>query len=198
MSTNNKLLGTGIVSAIAASLCCITPLLALIAGTSGMASSFSWLEPLRPYLIGLTVFVLGFAWYQKLKKPKEIDCECDDEKPKFIQSKTFLAIVTAFAMLMLAFPYFSNIFYPTVEKEMILVDQRNLQSFEFKVEGMTCAACENHIIHEVNKLEGIAGVKASYNKKSASVQFNKTKTSLEEVEKAINSTGYAVVYKEEK
>ena len=43
--------GVGIFAAIAASLCCITPLLAILAGASGIASAFSWLEPARPYLI---------------------------------------------------------------------------------------------------------------------------------------------------
>ena len=73
MKTDNKLIGTGLLTAIAASLCCITPVLALIAGTSGLASTFSWLEPFRPYFIGLTILVLAFAWYQKLKPQKKID-----------------------------------------------------------------------------------------------------------------------------
>ena len=111
MKRENKLIGAGLLAAITASLCCITPVLALIAGTSGIASTFSWLEPFRPYLIGLTILVLGFAWYQKLKPQKEIDCECDTDdlpagkegKPKFIQSKKFLGIVTVFAIIMLAF-----------------------------------------------------------------------------------------------
>ena len=45
----NKLAVTSILTAITASLCCITPVLALIAGTSGVASTFSWIEPFRPY-----------------------------------------------------------------------------------------------------------------------------------------------------
>ena len=70
MKSENKLIGAGLLTAIAASLCCITPVLALIAGTSGIASTFSWIEPFRPYLIGLTILVLGFAWYQKLETSK--------------------------------------------------------------------------------------------------------------------------------
>src|SRR3990172_5315672 len=107
------LIGAGILSAIAASLCCITPVLALIAGSSGIAATFSWLEPARPYLIVVTVLVLGFAWYQKLKPKKaEIECDCEtDEKPSFLQSKRFLSIVTVLAALLLAFPYYSHIFY---------------------------------------------------------------------------------------
>src|SRR5690625_6233978 len=91
MKSENKLTGFGLLTGISASLCCITRVLALLAGTSGLASAFSWLDPLRPYLIGLTVLVLGFAWYQKLKPQKQMDCNCDTtEKTPFIQTKKFL------------------------------------------------------------------------------------------------------------
>ena len=62
MKTDKKLIGAGLLTAFAASLCCITPVLALVAGTSGLASRFSWLEPARPYFNGLTILGLGFAW----------------------------------------------------------------------------------------------------------------------------------------
>ena len=40
--------GAGVLSAIAASLCCIAPVIALLAGGSSIAASFSWIEPARP------------------------------------------------------------------------------------------------------------------------------------------------------
>ncbi len=194
-----KIITTGIFTAFAASLCCITPIIALIAGTSGIASTFSWLEPFRPYLIGLTILVLGFAWYQKLKPKKQIDCNCDmEEKPKFIQTKMFLGIVTAFAMVMLAFPYYSSIFYPKTEKKIIVVDKSNIQKIEFKISGMTCNSCAKHINHEVNKLSGIISSNVSYDNGNAIVEFDNTKTNITVIEKIINSTGYSVTDKKEK
>jgi mercuric ion transport protein len=198
MKSENKLIGAGLLTAITASLCCITPVLALIAGTSGIASTFSWIEPFRPYLIGLTILVLGFAWYQKHKPQKEIDCECEtDEKPKFIQSRKFLGIVTVFAVLMLAFPYYSGVFYPNTEKQIILVDKSDIKKTEFKISGMTCASCEEYVNQEVNKLNGIVNTKASYENGNAIIEFDKTKTDETEIEKAINSTGYKVTDKKE-
>jgi len=198
MKSENKLIGAGLLTAITASLCCITPVLALIAGTSGIASTFSWIEPFRPYLIGLTILVLGFAWFQKLKPQKEIDCECEtDEKPKFIQSKKFLGIVTVFAIVMLAFPYYSGIFYPNAEKQITVVDKLDIKTTEFKISGMTCASCEEHVNHEVNKLNGIINSKASYEHGSAIIEFDKTRTNETEIEEAINSTGYKVTDKKE-
>jgi copper chaperone CopZ len=193
MRTKTKIIGFGVLTAIMASLCCITPVLALIAGTSGIASSFTYLEPLRPYLIGLTVVVLVFAWYQMFRPEKEVDCNCDTEgKTKFIHSKKFLGLVTLFTLGMLAFPYYSHLFYPKSEKQTIVVESSNIKITEFKISGMTCASCEQHVNHEVNKLNGIISSKASYVDGNAIIEFDQSKTSKEEIEKAINSTGYKV------
>lgn len=88
---------------IAASLCCVTPVLAALAGSSSLATSFSWLEPYREYLVAITVLVLVYAWYDKLKPSKDIDCACD-EKSGFFSGKVFLFLVTIFSIAMLSFP----------------------------------------------------------------------------------------------
>jgi mercuric ion transport protein len=142
--------------------------------------------------------VLGFVWYQKLKPKKEIDCECEtDEKPKFIQSKKFLGIVTTFVIIMLSFPYYSGIFYPKTEKQIMIVDKSDIFTTEFKISGMTCVSCEEHVNHQVNKLNGIVNSKVSYENGNAIIEFDRTKTNEEQIEKAINSTGYKVTYMEE-
>jgi len=197
IKSEKRLAGLGLLTALVASLCCITPVLALVSGTSGLASTFSWLDHLRPYLIGLTLLVLGFAWYLQLKPKKEVDCgNCEtDIKPKFIQSNTFLGIVTVVAVLMLAFPYYSSVFYPQTEKQVLVVDKANVQTVEFSVSGMTCAGCEAPINLEVNKLPGIINSTASYNNGNAIVEFDNSKTNVAEIENAIIATGYKVTAK---
>ncbi len=191
---NKKLIGTGLLTAFAASLCCITPILALIAGTGGLASTFSSLEPFRPYFIGLTILVLAFAWYQKLKPQKKIDCNCEtDEKTNFTQTKSFLAIITVVAVLLLAFPSYAHIFFTDSENKIIAVDASKIQKVEFTIKGMTCSGCEHHITTEINKLEGIIEVLVSYEKGKAIVRFDNTEVSIEEIEKAINATGYTAL-----
>lgn len=197
MIGNSKLIGTSVLTAMAASICCITPVLAILAGTTGLASTFSWIEPFRPYLIGLTVLVLAFAWYQKFK-PKtkaEIDCACEDEKPKFINSKVFLSLITLFSGVMLAFPYYSHIFYSNhdTNKEVVYVEQSNVKEIKVTIEGMTCTGCEAHIESEVNKLDGILKVDADYEAANTIVRYDETKVDLQKIESAILSTGYKIV-----
>ncbi len=188
-----KLLSAGVFTAFAASLCCITPLIALFAGTSSIASSFSWIAPARPYFIGFTIAILGFAWYQKLR-PQPIDeCGCVvDEKPNFIQSKTFLLIVTLFSAIMITFPSYAKVFFPKTEKEVVVADKRTIQTVELSIKGMSCEACEEHVNREVNKLAGIIKSATSYKNNNAIVQFDNSKAKVENIIDAVNSTGYEV------
>jgi copper chaperone CopZ len=98
---------------------------------------------------------------------------------------------------MLAFPYFSEIFYSNTAKHIIAVEKSDIRTTEFKISGMTCAGCEKHVNHEVNKLNGIVNSKASYENGNAIIEFDRTKTNQTEIEKAINSTGYKVTEKKE-
>lgn len=185
---------TGLFAAIAASSCCIPPVIALIAGVGGSASALSWMEPFRPYLIGLAVIAIGYAWYNYYRLKNTDDCDCEiDEKPKWFQTKGFLIGITLFAAVSIAFPYYSSIFYPDNKKEVVIVSQSDIQTVSFDVKGMTCAGCEELVKHAVNELEGIVNVEASFETANAEVKFDKSKTSKEDIENAINATGYKVV-----
>lgn len=189
--TSKGLIGAGVLTAIFSSLCCIAPVLALVAGSSGLASTFSWIESARPYFIGITALVIAFAWYNKLKNKSVDSCGCDtNEKPNFIQSKKFLAVVSIFACIMVTFPYYSHIFFP--EKEVVITSQSNIQTGTFNISGMTCEGCEAEVKHEVNKLNGIVQADVSYANSNAQIEFDNTKTTIAAIEKAIISTGYQV------
>ena len=158
MIGDKKLIGTSVLTALAASICCITPVLAVIAGTSGIASTFSWVEPFRPYLIGLTVLVLVFAWYQKLqpKTEAEIDCECEDEKTIFYEIQEVFVfdndICRSHVGISVLLTYF--LFQPDQVRKLSMWSNRMLKKYGI-IEGMTCEGCEAHVESEVNKLDGI-------------------------------------------
>ncbi len=188
--------GAGVLSAVAASLCCITPVIALIAGSSSVAANFFWLEPARPYLIGLSATVLAFAWYVKLKpaKPTDIDCNCETSpKVSFLQSKTFLLLVTVFAVVTITLPLYAKMFYPTPKVEAaISAVEDNKQQVSFTIQGMTCEACEEHIDLELSKVAGVLSYKTCYSEKNSLVTYDKSKVEVKNLEAAINKTGYQV------
>lgn len=195
-----KSLGTfttaGLLSAFAASLCCITPVIALLAGSSSIAANFSWIEPARPYLLGLSIAVLALAWYVKLKPSNNnnMDCNCETTKKlSFLQSKTFLSIVTVFAILMMTFPLYAKMFYPKPKAQaatVAVVD--NKQQVNCTIQGMTCEGCEEHVNNELSKVKGVIAYRTSYANKNSMVSFDKSKVDVKTIEAAINKTGYKV------
>jgi copper chaperone CopZ len=194
--TSKNVVYTGLFAAVASSACCIPPVIALIAGVGGSASALSWMEPFRPYLIGLAVIAIGYAWYNYYRLKNTDDCDCVvDAKSKWFQTKGFLVGITLFAIVSIGFPYYSSIFYPDNKKEVVIVNQSDVQTVNFNVQGMTCAGCEESIKHAVNELDGIINVTPSYENENTEVKFDITKTSKEDIEKAINATGYKVIKK---
>ena len=101
-------------------------------------------------------------------------------------------MITVFALAMMTFPLYSNIFFSQEERQNISNDHPNLNIIEFKIDGMTCTSCEDHIEHAVNKLSGIVTVKASYENSNAIVEYDSLQTSLPKIQEAIGTTGYTI------
>ncbi|MBC8266125.1 MAG: mercuric transport protein MerTP [Flavobacteriales bacterium] len=184
------LIGSGIVAAIASSLCCIVPLLALIAGGTGAATNLSWMEPFRPYLIGFTILVLGYAWYQKLKPQK--DC-CINQKTNFMETKTFLTIISIFAIGMLSFPSFSGNFYDNTPIEQGVFSEDS-SKVVLSIEGMTCGSCENHINHALNNTKGVISCSSSAKEGTATIVYDNEQLTLKKIKKVISKkTSFKVI-----
>ena len=191
-NSDTKWMGAGMIAAFTASLCCITPVIAFVAGISGAASTFSWVEPFRPYLIGLTVLLLGFAWYQKLKPQWDPECACE-EAPSFWQTKGFLGIVTVLAVLLLAFPYYSDAFFPKQNNQKVVyVQESQVQIITWDIKGMTCIGCEATVENAANGVDGVLEADAIYDTRQVTIKYDRSKTNQETIKAAINKTGFTV------
>ena len=190
----DKKILTGILAAVGASLCCITPVLAVLAGSTGFASTFTWMEPFRPYLIVLTIVVLAYAWWDKLKPKKaDISCACDEDaegKVSFWYSKTFLLFVTLFSAVMLSFPYWGDSLIREDKPKIVYVNKANLSKVTVNIEGMTCKACEATVEKVAGDVSGVTWVKASTKEKRAELTYDKSITDIETILKNIVTTGY--------
>ena len=197
-TTSKAVTGVSIFAAIAASLCCITPLLALLAGASGAASSLSWLEPVRPYFIGLAIITLGYAWYKSLSKNQDAQCgpdgACVVEKKSFLASRAFLIIITIAAVVLMAFPYYGHIFYPKTQPQnaAVVVESNNIESATFNIKGMSCKACESEVNTELHKVNGVIDAQTFYDKGTSIVKYDKSKATVDQLKNAIALTGYKI------
>jgi copper chaperone CopZ len=188
---------SGILAVFGASLCCITPVLAVLAGSTGIASTFSWLEPLRPYLITFTVSILAYSWWDKLKpKREDIKCPCgpdENAKVSFWHTTSFLALVTVFAAVILSFPYWGDALITNNKPKVVVADKANVFKSIVNIEGMTCKACAATVEKVAGEVDGVISIKASIQDKHAIIEFDKTRTDIKTIMKAIAATGYRPV-----
>ena len=190
-NNDTKWMGGGLLTAFTASICCITPVVAVTTGLGGIASAFSWLEPFRPWFIGFTVLLLGFAWYQKLKLQWDPNCECK-ENPSLWQSKGFLGIGTVLATLLLAFPYYSDAFFPNQKQQVVYVSESQVETVTFNIEGMTCTGYEATVENAAAGVEGVLDTDATYENEEAIITYDKGQTDKGTIVKAIDATGFKV------
>jgi mercuric ion binding protein len=82
---------------------------------------------------------------------------------------------------------------PKVKKEIAAV---NLQTASFKIEGMTCAiGCAKTIQEELTDLDGVQTATVDFDKKLATVTFDKTVQTPESLTKVVQATGDGKTYK---
>lgn len=119
-TTRNASLGGAVAAALAASACCVGPLVFALLGLGG-AGALVALEPYRPVFTAVTVLLLGVGWYLTYRQPATTmlpatdvpeaidgtvadDCGC--EMPRANKTgKRLLWFATAVAGVALAFPY---------------------------------------------------------------------------------------------
>ena len=108
-STKTKLIAAGgILGAIAASTCCIVPLVLFSLGISGAwIGQLTALSPYQPIFLAITVGFLGYGYWLVYRKPKIACAEgeaCARPLPNVIV-KSALWFATALVILAFMWPY---------------------------------------------------------------------------------------------
>jgi mercuric ion transport protein len=105
-------LTASVLAGIGASLCCVVPLLLVIAGLGGSwLGSLQAFQPYRPIFVIVALASLGFAYQQIFRRPAA--CEpgkaCAD--PRVVRRRKLMFwTVTLFVVPLLVFPYLAPLF----------------------------------------------------------------------------------------
>jgi mercuric ion transport protein len=118
-ATGDRLTGTtlagGLVAGILASVCCVGPLVLVLAGVSGAwISNLTLLEPYRWIFVGIALGFMALAWRRIYRAPAAAQCEprtvCALPRANRVYRGMFW-VVSALVLLAFAFPYFAPLFY---------------------------------------------------------------------------------------
>lgn len=209
MKEERLAIGGAVIAAIAASLCCVGPLLFLVLGLGAFGAAAEF-EAVQPYLVGMAVPLLGFGFY-RIYFRHHAACAPGEEcatKPVNRASRIGLWIaliaVLAFALSPHYVGYLASAVVnrkqsttstpvtsqtPKASNESA-ASQPALETISVKVEGMTCTACEVPVRDALRKTAGVVSADVSYQRGDARVEYDPTKANIDQIKRAINSTGY--------
>jgi mercuric ion transport protein len=191
-------IGASILAAVAASLCCILPIVFAIGGVSILGASAAF-AAWRPYLLGLTFALLGVGFYLAYRKPRKTCCEADAACARSGFSRLGRAglwiavfVVVAFA----AFPYYSG----GVAKLLLAGDEgktvqastseSRLEHITLAIQGMDCPACATAIQRKLEMVSGVDKATVSYQRGRAEVDYDPRSTSPARLQQAVQEAGY--------
>lgn len=75
--------------------------------------------------------------------------------------------------------------------------KKNLKTYTFKVEGMTCSACANRVERVTKKLSGVQSSVVNFATEKLTVNINEDEIGYAEINAAVDKAGYKLIKEEE-
>jgi mercuric ion transport protein len=194
MEKEKLALGGSVLSAIAASLCCIGPLVAVIVGASGFAAAGLFAQ-WRSLFLTIAALLLAAAWYFTYRRPKVGNCSTDGCARSSVTkwNKVILWLATAFVIAIVGFPTYSGaaarLLVPAGASDSGS-SQVKLATLQVNIPSMDCGACAASIRAKLNKQDGVQAAQVDFATKSAVIRFDPGKLSPERVTALIDETGF--------
>lgn len=207
MKEEKLAVGGAVVAAITASLCCVGPVLFAVFGLGAFGAA-SLFEAARPYLLAGAVLLLAFGFYWAYFR-KQLACapgESCATKPVKRVGRAGLWIASVAVLAFALAPYYighvasalsrrpaSVTATPTTNQNVpgpSQATQNSVETVTVKIEGMSCTACEVPVRDALEQTPGVRAAEVSYKRGDAHVEYDPKKTGVDEIRRAIDSTGY--------
>lgn len=203
MEKSNVFVGGAVVAAIASSLCCVLPLIAVVFGFGAFGAAAIF-ETARPYMIGVAFAALAYGFYRVYFRRDECaEGESCATKPVSRINKIFLwvgtIVIVAFAFSPSYLGYIGAAVAspnpPVVESAPVVVpvEAATKKTVVLQIRGMTCEACETHIEVPLRKLNGVISADANYKNHNVTVVYDSAQVTVEKIKETILATGYELV-----
>lgn len=213
-------MGGAVLAAVAASLCCILPVVAIVFGLGAFGAAAIF-ESLRPYLLAVVFAALAFSFYRIYLRREECgEGQACSTKPVGRFNQIVFWVATSAVIGIAAFPYYSGSIVsaldngqpqaavmgnsvlasevpgegPVVQNvtftEAIEAESQNRKTIVIAVEGMTCEGCAAQIGVALKRIKGVISAEASYPKKNVTVVYNPKQVTVERIRQGIHDAGY--------
>jgi mercuric ion transport protein len=196
--------GGAVAAALASSLCCLGPLVAVGLGLGAFGAA---VEPLRPYLLVASAVALGFGFrqvYLRQRRACAVDGACRSDRA----SRTTLIVLFIAALATLALgaaPYAAGPLVAAFSEAKAASDQGAAAEASgvvtakarLEVKGMTCVGCETTVRLALERTPGAVSASVRYARNEALVEYDPARTNPAALAEAIRrETGYEATPKE--
>ena len=65
-----------------------------------------------------------------------------------------------------------------------------MKEIKLKIEGMHCTGCSNRLEKVLNNIEGVTSAQVNFDEKSAIVNFDEGKVTIEKIKENIENAGF--------
>ncbi len=182
-------LGTALGAALAASACCLGPLVLAGLGVGG-AAAFSGLTAYRPFLLGATGLALASAFHFAYRRPACASGACATEGPR--RKKVRIALWSAIVLtaLVAASPWL--LARSAAAAQTSVSSAGGGAEAVFVVKGIDCEACAAPIRKAVDGIGGVREMALDVDNQTVTLRYESDQGRLDAYEQAIAELGYDV------
>ncbi len=180
-----------VAGALAASICCLGPLVLVTLGASGAwIGGLAALEPYRPLFVLAAMGLLGFAFFREYRRPPADSCRpgstCSAPGARR-GMRVGLWVVAALVVGLLVLPYVTPrlVANPTTAS----VPGR-AASVTLAVDNMTCSGCVATVTKAVRGVPGVLAADVTLDPPRAIVRFDPARVAPEQLAAAAAAVGY--------
>lgn len=176
----------GILSALMASVCCVTPLVLVLLGLGGLGigavlGRFHW------WFLLVAIGLLTYGWQVYFKERGR----CQATNCQMPRSKTTRTVLGAASVIVAALVSLNLYTYASQRAAITTPPATDeLANVILPVEGMTCLTCELTIESSLKRLAGVSQVDARVAEQAVYVTYDLARVNPDALVAAINKTGY--------
>lgn len=177
-------LAGGLIAGLAASLCCVGPLVSLGLGLGSFAAS-AWFAQWRPVFLALTFALLGLAWYLTYRRPKADCADGSCARPPGKAARLSLWLGTLIALAAAIYPALPAAHHPSAATVAA-----GDASFSVSIPSMDCPPCATGIEANLQHTPGVKRAIVDFDSKRAVIAYDPAVTSRDQLLARIDATGF--------
>ena len=175
--------GGALLAALAASACCLGPVVLATVGLSGVGLAVA-LRPWRPLLLALTALLIGAGLWTTFRARRG-DAACCAVPATRRAGRWIMIAVAALTLALATYPWWAG--EARTRARGATAPARATATAHLAIDGITCAACARDIARRLGQVPGVATVEVDADHATATIRYDPTRTTAAELADVVSA-----------